>query len=458
MNPTESTNCKWHSPDGRHRCKRPVYGNSDYCLFHKSDKDEAEGKLFWKVIHYNPFAGFTKVELEKQASLTHLYHQNRPEFERWEGHLLEKSRQAEILNFSEAEQADSGFDELRNRVKTLYMQSKTRPWSEFMNYMGFIFPAGEDECFSAFNFPADYPSGSLTAYYDFSYARFEGRVFFIRYVFPKMVSFEKTEFCQAVMFQECVFSGTAIFKGTKSLSNNMMGYHLFESSLFSGGIVIFEDLEQLDLTKTTFSRDTRLQIRNVLSKRPRAASEVYRRAQEQCVVSGQFKEAQEYQYLSLECHRNGLMHEEISDVGKNFAYCLKKPSHVVEAFKNLWIFRSELKNYLLATVFKWTTGYLLRPWRVVFTMMIVILCMSAIYPFVGISYIDDVGIRKTVTPSVGGFGLSIYFSVVTFTTLGYGDFSPCTDLARVFCNVESFLGIILPGLLVVSLAKQVLRE
>lgn len=40
---------------------------------------------------------------------------------------------------------------------------------------------------------------------------------------------------------------------------------------------------------------------------------------------------------------------------------------------------------------------------------------------------------------------SLYFSVITLATVGYGDFSPQTDLGKVFTIVYVFLGI---GLLV----------
>ncbi|MCI5138100.1 MAG: hypothetical protein D3922_06715, partial [Candidatus Electrothrix sp. AR1] len=314
-----------------------------------------------------------------------------------------------------------------------------------------------EEQFRAFNFPVDYPS-SFPLSYDFSYARFEGRIFFIRYHFGARVDFRETEFCQSVMFRECVFSGPAFFLGTKKLSYTGHDVHLFEGTSFLGDIVLFRDVEYLDLKKASFSRDTRLQLGNVLQNNPRAASEVYRRAQEQCVVSGQFKEAQDYHYQSLECHRKGIWKQEITDIRQDFAYCLKEPKHAKEAFRTLWRVRNELKEYLLGTVFKWTTGYLLKPWRVIGTMLFVIFFTAFIYPLTGgISY-TEADVQQTVSSSLKGFGLSIYFSVVTFTTLGYGDFSPNNTCARILCNIESFLGVILSGLLIVTLAKQVLRE
>lgn len=48
---------------------------------------------------------------------------------------------------------------------------------------------------------------------------------------------------------------------------------------------------------------------------------------------------------------------------------------------------------------------------------------------------------------------SIYFSVVTITTLGYGDITPQTDLARSLAALESVFGIILIGLFLNAVAR-----
>lgn len=51
------------------------------------------------------------------------------------------------------------------------------------------------------------------------------------------------------------------------------------------------------------------------------------------------------------------------------------------------------------------------------------------------------------------FVQSIYFSIVTITTLGYGDITPQTELARALTAFESILGIILIGLFLNAVAR-----
>ncbi|PUZ92369.1 potassium transporter Kef, partial [Vibrio vulnificus] len=51
---------------------------------------------------------------------------------------------------------------------------------------------------------------------------------------------------------------------------------------------------------------------------------------------------------------------------------------------------------------------------------------------------------------------AVYFSVVTFTTLGYGDISP-VGLARFIAALEAFLGSFTMALFVVVFVKKMTR-
>ncbi len=50
------------------------------------------------------------------------------------------------------------------------------------------------------------------------------------------------------------------------------------------------------------------------------------------------------------------------------------------------------------------------------------------------------------------FVQSIYFSVITITTLGYGDIYPFDDYARIFTAIEALLGLLIIGFFLNSLA------
>jgi hypothetical protein len=54
----------------------------------------------------------------------------------------------------------------------------------------------------------------------------------------------------------------------------------------------------------------------------------------------------------------------------------------------------------------------------------------------------------------GGFGRMLYLSVVTITTLGYGDIVPISDLNRFLVGLESVIGLIIIGLFLNSLSRE----
>ena len=52
---------------------------------------------------------------------------------------------------------------------------------------------------------------------------------------------------------------------------------------------------------------------------------------------------------------------------------------------------------------------------------------------------------------------SLYLSIITFTTLGYGDFTPTSIFAYFICAIESFFGIIFLGFLAATVYRKYSR-
>jgi len=55
-----------------------------------------------------------------------------------------------------------------------------------------------------------------------------------------------------------------------------------------------------------------------------------------------------------------------------------------------------------------------------------------------------------------GFGNALYFSIVTFTTLGYGDFKPIASM-RWLSATEAIFGAVLMALFIVALSRKFSR-
>jgi len=62
--------------------------------------------------------------------------------------------------------------------------------------------------------------------------------------------------------------------------------------------------------------------------------------------------------------------------------------------------------------------------------------------------------RGHPAPTAGEFGRFLYFSVVTITTLGYGDIVPLTDRARLVVGIESIFGVVVAGLFINATSRR----
>lgn len=91
-------------------------------------------------------------------------------------------------------------------------------------------------------------------------------------------------------------------------------------------------------------------------------------------------------------------------------------------------------------------GYGEKPERVIVAGLIVIALWAVLYDI-----LDAAG------DAASSFGTYLYFSVVTFTTLGYGDLQPTPGLARLLAGTEALLGAALMALFVVALTRKYTR-
>lgn len=92
------------------------------------------------------------------------------------------------------------------------------------------------------------------------------------------------------------------------------------------------------------------------------------------------------------------------------------------------------------------------------------LAFGLAYPFVG-GIKDSRGTRYQIAPlselatleGLNDLLLNVYFSEITFSTIGYGDLSPAAPGTRALVFVESLIGAVLVALLVFVLGRRVAR-
>ena len=125
--------------------------------------------------------------------------------------------------------------------------------------------------------------------------------------------------------------------------------------------------------------------------------------------------------------------------------------------------QSNYRTALKQEVSRWVMRYGESPYRVLATSLFVIVGFAVLFPLTG--GIQEVQGSETITYSIDNpedapqwwigrvLFKSLYFSVVTFATLGYGDIQPIGTSARFLAGAESLLGALLAALLVFVLTR-----
>jgi len=120
--------------------------------------------------------------------------------------------------------------------------------------------------------------------------------------------------------------------------------------------------------------------------------------------------------------------------------------------------RGRWGRWFRATASKYVLEYGENPWRLIATGLIIVVGFGLLYPLVG--GIKPIGGSPITASRVIEDPLllaqSIYYSTLTFTTLGMGDFQP-TGLGRILTTLETSLGAIIVALLVFVFGRRAAR-
>jgi uncharacterized protein YjbI with pentapeptide repeats len=106
-----------------------------------------------------------------------------------------------------------------------------------------------------------------------------------------------------------------------------------------------------------------------------------------------------------------------------------------------------------------TCGYGYRLWRILAASAFVIVAWAAMYalPFTTLDNDASLGsVGDLFSPeSVIAVGQYLYYSLITFTTVGYGDINPVNATARTLAAIEGVLGVLLAALVIFVLGRRV---
>ncbi|SHG92133.1 potassium channel family protein [Tepidibacter thalassicus] len=378
--------CKWESKYDNIKCCRDAYDTSGYCLFHKPNKTKKENEIFNKII-------------------------------------------------SEGIQSD------------LYIYNSK---SGLLDFRGFVFC----EEIKHFNFKNSIVNIKDNITFDFSEAVFKQNIYFDNYKFKGDVYFYNTEFEKVVSFKNCIFEGDCVFQKTKfKLVHNISPFY---KANFVGQHLIFKDIENgPKFDGILFSQNTKFILDNVNYDKMNYLNgrNAYRIAKNQSNIIGDYYKVGRYYYK--ERWYNGKMIFPPVLFWDNNNKGIKKIA-VFRSIKNEKHYKYVIPKLMDLTA-KYVVGYGERPQNVLFLSFILISLFAYLYMIVGLKLnvystcsIDSQEIikynlvdflRADIKQIFKDYFQAWYFSIVTFTTVGYGDFIPINFWGKILSSIEMFLGL-----------------
>ncbi len=250
---------------------------------------------------------------------------------------------------------------------------------------------------------------------------------------------EGTDALGPVQFVQTTFSGFDFTEYRQSLEQNDWEFDYASIEISE------EHTEEIELPDDSASRDP--SVFPDVADPLRSKEVTYLKAKNGAKRAGDSRAAAEF-FIKEMRHRRARIKDQILE---------DMPMKNRKVPDKKWILN--LRDYLSNLLFDWTSGYGERLRRIGgWTLLTVIGSM--------IVYWLDGGVRNTTTglttsvwnqPVLESGLNSLYFSIVTFTTLGYGDYQPISMVARITAGIESLVGVFIVGIFVYSLGKQISR-
>jgi len=338
-----------------------------------------------------------------------------------------------IFHEKSNQKAEEFVEAFRQIVKEIKIAGKESPYS----FVGYYFPPNinindiiHDIIGLSLDKDVDFSHAKLYCDVDFSLIEFQQDAIFFHTEFHGSANFNQAVFCNEAQFIGAKFYNYAAFVGNDIFHEGAN----FRESQFSGiGAVFNTDvsnisfidaiLHDVDFTGSTWDNQKKRILCRDEADAQRTAdyekAEAVCRNIKQCYHrAGDYDKAGEFYYGEMECKRN--QKEGLSKPRKFFLHLLRH-----------------------------SCGYGERPWFAVRSALeIVVSCALLYFFFAGID---------NCSKSLLHLWHCFYFSIVTFTTLGFGDYEPLTGFSQLVAAVEAFSGIIITALFILTFGRKMMR-
>lgn len=469
--------CNWKSKISNKQCQRAEFEQSGYCIYHKPNKDVFEGALFWGLMNFS-YDNYNESIDTLFANLQQLKLLNEMDFEE---DLLEQPEAIndddnineispnthDFLDFSEEEFRDF-FNDLLHKKDVVHDEIGC------IDFSGFCFP---QEPFNKLEidryFLENDRSGSILFYENV----FEGEANFQYLTFKQNVHFKDCKFILSVNFSYSIFEQKCIFENVQF--NDIYPISTISSfwkTNFEGLVLVFKNIKNnIAIDGINLSENTDLILEHITysENNLREGQRAFRIAKQQAIKRGDTELSGIY-YYQERIYKGRKIFPKINcfTVENN-----KKKFVLIKDFfeKKAYKFIIPKLGDLLT---KAVVGYGERPARSLVFSLVIIFLFSIIYMFIGLQFnlipsssttikyhinINQI-IHNLITLDIGNiklflrdYGNFLYFSIATFTTVGYGDITPCSFAGRIFTAIEMLLGITLAGIWVAALLRKMLK-
>lgn len=276
---------------------------------------------------------------------------------------------------------------------------------------------------------ASFPNATFTRNADFGKARFKGTASFNNATFTGGV-----DFTQATFIEDASFSSATSTKDTSFFRATFAGDAYFGRATF-GGRATFHRARIGGRFFLDGSHEARRQFTRTLAD----GEDAFRLAKLSAQNVGDYAAAGGYHYLEQSAIDTRMRKDGIGRFWK----------------KRFWQARTSAPlGWLYYLIGRGIFGYGEKLWRVVAAAAVVVFVCAGAFTFVGVR---DTGRNGSGDVEVvHSFTDALYFSVVTFTTLGYGDMQPLPDW-RWLAATEAALGACLIAAFVVVLSRKFVR-
>ncbi|EGT4246935.1 transporter [Clostridioides difficile] len=301
--------------------------------------------------------------------------------------------------------------------------------------------------FNGFVFENEFNAEEILTYnykiLDFSESIFKQKANFKKYIFKKNIIFNYTEFRDKVLFNGCVFLENCDFNRT-IFSKNYINDRIFEKVKFKGPDLVVNKVENFPrMDGIIFSMCTKFVLKNVeYGKSEYEHGKInYRIARNQATKIG------EYEMIGFYYYKERIYSSKI----------MKRSNYPT--------FSDYLVEKFFDQIARYTTGYGEKPWNILLVIIVIISVFALLYLFVGIESSNSTLVALDIN-NIGDYSLSEifkmymdlwYFSMATFSTVGYGDMVATSLIGKALAGIEVFFGVTIGAIWASVIIKRMIR-